>query len=45
VALGDEVRHIRDAGPADLHELAPPALVVDGILTYASPVFQLDLDG
>ena len=45
VALGCEVRHIRDAGPAELHELAPPALVVDGILTYATPVFQLDLYG
>ena len=45
VYLGYEVRHIRDAGPAELHELAPPALVVDGLLTYASPVFQLDLYG
>jgi len=45
VALRYEVRHIRDADPAELHELAPPALVVDGILTYATPVFQLDLYG
>jgi len=45
VALSYEVRHIRDAGPAELHELTPPARVVDGVLTYASPVVQLDLDG
>jgi uncharacterized protein (DUF488 family) len=43
VFLGYEVRHIRDAGPAEPHELAPPALVVDAGLTYAAPVFQLDL--
>jgi uncharacterized protein (DUF488 family) len=43
VSLGYEVRHIRGAGPAELHELAPPARVVDGVLTYASPVVQLDL--
>ena len=45
VALSYEVRHIRDAGVAELHELGPPARVVDGVLTYASPVVQLDLDG
>jgi uncharacterized protein (DUF488 family) len=45
VSLGCEVRHIRDAGPAELHELAPPARLVDGALTYASPVIQLDLYG
>jgi uncharacterized protein (DUF488 family) len=43
VSLGYEVRHIRDASAAELHELAPPARVVDGVLTYASPVVQLDL--
>jgi len=43
VAVGCEVRHIRDAGPTELHELAPPARLVDGMLTYASPVVQLDL--
>ena len=43
VALGDEVRHIQDAGATALHELAPPARVVDGVLTYTSPVVQLDL--
>jgi uncharacterized protein (DUF488 family) len=43
VALGREVCHIRDTGPAEIHVLAPPARVVDGVLTYASPVVQLDL--
>jgi uncharacterized protein (DUF488 family) len=43
VALGYEVRHIRDAGVVELHELAPPARMVDGVLTYAAPVLQLDL--
>ena len=43
VALRYEVRHIRDAGDAEPHELAPPARMVDGALTYASPVVQLDL--
>jgi len=43
VALGYEVRHIQDAGATALHELAPPARVVDGVLTYTSPVVQLDL--
>ena len=45
VSLGYEVRHIRDAGAAELHELTPPARLVDGVLTYASPVIQLDLYG
>lgn len=45
VALGYEVRHIRDAGLSELHELSPPARIVDGLLTYASPVVQLDLYG
>ena len=44
-SLGYEVRHVRDAGDAELHELAPPARLVDGVLTYASPVIQLDLYG
>ena len=43
VALRYEVRHIRDAGAAEPHELAPPARMVDGMLTYASPIVQLDL--
>ena len=43
VALGYEVRHIQDASASALHELAPPARVVDGVLTYTSPVVQLDL--
>ena len=43
VALGREVCHIRDAGPAEIHALTPPARVVDGVLTYASSVVQLDL--
>ena len=43
VSIGCEVRHIRNTGPAEAHELTLPALVVDGLLTYASPVFQLDL--
>ena len=43
VALGHELLHIRDAGAVVLHELAPPARVVDGVLMYASPVVQLDL--
>jgi len=43
VALGREVCHIRDAGPAEIHALAPPARVVDCVLTYASSVVQLDL--
>ena len=42
-SLGYEVRHIRDDGTAELHELALPARMVDGVLTYASPVVQLDL--
>jgi uncharacterized protein (DUF488 family) len=43
VALGYEVRDIRDAGAADVHELGPPARIIDGALTYTSPVVQLDL--
>ena len=45
VSIGYEVRHIRDASAAELHELAPPARLVNGVLTYASPVVQLDLYG
>jgi uncharacterized protein (DUF488 family) len=44
-SLGYEVRHIRDAGPSELHELAAPARMVDGLLTYAAPIVQLDLLG
>jgi uncharacterized protein (DUF488 family) len=43
VSLGYEVRHIRDAATEEIHELAPPARLVDGLLSYASPVVQLDL--
>ena len=43
VSLGVEVRHIRDASTAALHVLAPPARLADGVLTYSSPVVQLDL--
>jgi uncharacterized protein (DUF488 family) len=35
-SLGGEVWHIRDAGPAELHRLAPPARLVRGVLTYAA---------
>ena len=41
--LGYEVRHIRDSAPAEVHALAPPARLVEGVLSYASPVLQLDL--
>ena len=44
-SLGYEVRHIRDAGPSELHVLTAPARVVDGLLTYAAPVVQLELLG
>jgi hypothetical protein len=43
VSLGYEVRHIRDAGAAELHTLAPPGRLVDGVLTYASSVIQLNI--
>ena len=43
-SLGHEVRHIRDAGEAERHELAPPARIVDGVLTYASSERQTELD-
>lgn len=43
VSLGHEVRHIRDENAADRHELAPPARLVDGMLTYPSNTDQLDL--
>jgi uncharacterized protein (DUF488 family) len=43
VSLGYEVRHIRDASAVVTHELAEPARLVDGSLTYARPVVQLDL--
>lgn len=45
VSIGYEVRHIRDPSAAELHELAPPARLVNGVLTYASPIVQLDLYG
>jgi len=37
------VHHIRDFDAAEIHELASPARVVDGGLTYSSPTIQLDL--
>ena len=43
VSLGHEVRHIRDASDAAVHSLAPPASLVDGVLTYASRTKQLGL--
>jgi uncharacterized protein (DUF488 family) len=42
--LGHEVRHIRDTGEAELHHLLPPARIVDGALTYASPERQTELN-
>jgi uncharacterized protein (DUF488 family) len=44
-SLGYEVRHIRDTGAPELHGLTSPARFVDGVLTYASPIIQLDLYG
>lgn len=43
-ALSYEVRHIRDAGEAELHRLAPPASIVDGVLSYESHARQIELD-
>lgn len=43
-SLGHEVRHIRDVGESELHELTPPARFVDGVLTYAAPERQTELD-
>ena len=43
-ALGYEVRHIRDASAAELHRLAPPASLVDGVLSYESPERQIELE-
>ena len=36
-AVGYEVRHIRDANEPELHRLAPPASIIDGVLSYESP--------
>ena len=33
-SLGTEVIHIRDASHADVHRVAPPAVLVDGRLSY-----------
>jgi uncharacterized protein (DUF488 family) len=41
-SLGHEVWHIRDEHVVELHELTPPARVVDGVLTYASPERQTE---
>lgn len=35
--LGARVEHIRTEAPAEPHELAPPARIVAGRLTYAAP--------
>ena len=35
LSLGLPVSHLRDAGPAEPHRLAPPARLVGGRLTYA----------
>jgi uncharacterized protein (DUF488 family) len=43
-SLGHEVRHIRDAGEAERHELTPPARIVNGVLTYAASERQTELD-
>jgi uncharacterized protein (DUF488 family) len=43
-ALGHEVRHIRNERDAERHELAPPARMVNGVLTYAAPERQIELD-
>ena len=43
VALGYEVQHIHDTSACELHELALPGRLVDGLLTYSLPVTQLDL--
>jgi len=42
-SLRYEVRHIRDSSEAELHELTPPARLVDGVLSYASPERQTEL--
>jgi len=34
-SLGVEVVHIRDQTSSEIHRLATPARVVDGVLTYA----------
>lgn len=43
-SLDYEVRHIRDAGEAERHVLAPPARLVNGVLTYGSAERQTELD-
>ena len=43
-ALGYEVRHIRDTNEPELHRLAPPASIVDGVLSYEAPERQIELD-
>ena len=36
VSLGIEVIHVRDAAHAEAHRIAPPAIVVDGRLSYSA---------
>lgn len=42
-SLRYDVRHIRDATEAEVHRLAPPASIVDGVLSYALPEHQIEL--
>jgi uncharacterized protein (DUF488 family) len=43
-SIGYEVRHIRDSSEPELHRLAPPARMVDGVLSYESPDRQIELE-
>ena len=43
VSLGYDVLHIRDTSAAEPHRLAPPAHIVDGVLTWSSPQLGLAL--
>ena len=43
-SVGYGVCHIRDANEPELHRLAPPASIVDGVLSYESPERQIELD-
>jgi uncharacterized protein (DUF488 family) len=38
VSIGERVFHIEDVAPAEEHQLAPPARIVRGVLTYDAPV-------
>ena len=43
-SVGYDVRHIRDTGDPELHRLASPASLVDGVLSYESPDRQIELE-